>query len=143
VGETIWVLAIYWIDPQPGLFLLLFHYVYELLATDSLLEHNPDLEARFGLAVGKFHLEHHRIPYVNYGFTIDVWDRVFGTYSPSFGNSYVSDPTKAKAKIKKGGGKNSYVSEPAKEKEKIKGGIKTLSKSAKRKENASKALKQA
>ena len=88
-GETVWALLIYYFDPKPGGYLLLFHYVYELLATDSLLEHNPELEARYGLAVGKFHMEHHRVPLVNFGFTIDVWDRLFGTYRPTGGNSYI------------------------------------------------------
>lgn len=93
-GETVWALLIYWIDPKPGLALLIFHYVYELLATDSLLEHNPNLEANYGLAVGKFHLEHHRVPLCNYGFTIDIWDRVFGTYRATRGNSYVTKSDK-------------------------------------------------
>ena len=89
IGETIWALLIYWVDPEVGLPLLCFHYVYELLATDSLLEHNAELEAPLGLAVGKFHLEHHRVPTSNFGFTIDLWDRVFGTYRASTGKKYL------------------------------------------------------
>ena len=89
IGETIWALIIYWIDEDVGLPLLCFHYVNELLATDSLLEHNAELEAPPGLAVGKFHLEHHRVPTSNFGFTIDLWDRIFGTYRASAGKKYL------------------------------------------------------
>ena len=89
IGETIWALLIYLIDPEVGVPLLIFHYVYELLATDSLLEHNADLEAPIGLAVGKFHLEHHAFPTCNYGFTIDLWDRLLGTWRESKDKKYL------------------------------------------------------
>ena len=83
VGETIPALCIYYCDPECGILLLAFHYVYEILATDSLLEHNPDISLHSVIkycAVGQFHLEHHRLPSYNYGFTITLWDHVFKTY---------------------------------------------------------------
>jgi len=83
LGETIPALFIYQIDPLCGWPLLLFHYVYEILATDSLLEHNPDITQKnivATFAVGQFHLEHHRNPSVNFGFTITIWDHIFGSF---------------------------------------------------------------
>ena len=78
VGETLPALLIWWFDPQCGVPLLIFHYVYEILATDALLEHNPDIRAPIwvrNFAVGQFHLEHHRRPTTNFGFTITLWVR--------------------------------------------------------------------
>lgn len=83
VGETIPAICIYFCDPECGFWLLVFHYIYEILATDSLLEHNAEITSKSIIkyaAVGQFHLEHHRIPSYNYGFTITLWDHVFGTY---------------------------------------------------------------
>jgi sterol desaturase/sphingolipid hydroxylase (fatty acid hydroxylase superfamily) len=82
-GETLPALIIYLIDPNCGVYILLFHYVYELLATDSLLEHNKEIRNPLIInlfAVGQFHLEHHRISNKNFGFTITLWDHLFGTY---------------------------------------------------------------
>lgn len=83
VGETIPAICIYLCDPDCGIYLLAFHYIYEILATDSLLEHNAQITSKSIIkyaAVGQFHLEHHRLPTCNYGFTITLWDHVFGTY---------------------------------------------------------------
>ena len=95
LGETIPALCIYYYDPECGTLLLIFHYIYEILATDSLLEHNADISARWIInyaAVGQFHLEHHRIPSCNYGFTITLWDHIFGTYKyPSIANGKVDN----------------------------------------------------
>jgi sterol desaturase/sphingolipid hydroxylase (fatty acid hydroxylase superfamily) len=82
-GETIPALIIYYFDPECGIYILIFHYVYELLATDSLLEHNPEIKEKSVIkyfAVGQFHLEHHRRANKNFGFTITLWDHLFGTY---------------------------------------------------------------
>ena len=82
-GETMPALIIYFIDPECGFLILVFHYVYELLATDSLLEHNTDIKNSMIIktfAVGQFHLQHHRQTNKNYGFTITLWDHIFGTY---------------------------------------------------------------
>lgn len=83
LGETIPAIIVYLVDPPCGIPLLIFHYVYEILATDSLLEHNPDITKEdivSTFAVGQFHLEHHRNPLVNFGFTITLWDHIFGTF---------------------------------------------------------------
>ena len=83
-GETFPAVLIYLIDPDSGKYILIFHYIYELLATDSLLEHNPDIKSQNIIkyfAVGQFHLQHHRQTNKNYGFTITLWDHVFGTYT--------------------------------------------------------------
>lgn len=79
IGETIPLLVVWWFDPISGSPLLVFHYIYELLATDSLLEHNANLEIPI-MAVGKFHIEHHVHPNKNFGFTINIWDKIFGTF---------------------------------------------------------------
>jgi len=83
VGETLPALLIFYIDQEVGKYILIFHYFYELLATDSLLEHNPDINNKLiinTLAIGQFHLEHHRRQNKNFGFTITLWDHIFGTY---------------------------------------------------------------
>jgi sterol desaturase/sphingolipid hydroxylase (fatty acid hydroxylase superfamily) len=90
IGETIPALLIYALDPECGYYLLIFHYVYELLATDSLLEHNSRISNETiisNFAVGQFHLEHHRRPHKNFGFTISWWDHLFGTFSLPTGGS--------------------------------------------------------
>ena len=84
IGETIPALVIYFIDYECGLMILIFHYFYELIATDSLLEHNPNISYKpiiQCLAIGQFHLEHHRKRNKNFGFTITLWDHIFGTYA--------------------------------------------------------------
>eukprot|EP00455_Lapot_gusevi_P018105 TRINITY_DN1981_c0_g3_i2.p1 TRINITY_DN1981_c0_g3~~TRINITY_DN1981_c0_g3_i2.p1 ORF type:complete len:253 (+),score=27.46 TRINITY_DN1981_c0_g3_i2:106-864(+) len=84
LGETVPALLICYLDPRCGGPIFLFHYVYELFATDSLLEHNPSIENPHivtYLAVGQFHLEHHRSSLHNFGFTITLWDHLFGTYA--------------------------------------------------------------
>lgn len=84
VGETIPALVIYTLDHECGKVLLVFHYVYEILATDSLLEHNAEIRSKSivaAFAVGQFHLEHHRRSEKNFGFTITLWDHLFGTFS--------------------------------------------------------------
>jgi hypothetical protein len=43
VGETLPAVVIWWVDPVCGVPLLVFHYCYEILATDALLEHNPNI----------------------------------------------------------------------------------------------------
>ena len=84
LGETIPALLIYFIDPECGLLVLIFHYFYEIMATDSLLEHNAQISSKSVVsvfAVGQFHLEHHRRSEKNFGFTITLWDHIFGTFS--------------------------------------------------------------
>ncbi len=93
IGETIPALCIYYCDPECGKYILAFHYIYEILATDSLLEHNPDIASPSIIkycAVGQFHLQHHRVPSCNYGFTITIWDHVFNTYKYPSKNDFYS-----------------------------------------------------
>ena len=40
LGETLPAVLIYMVDPECGMPLLVFHYLYEIWATDALLEHN-------------------------------------------------------------------------------------------------------
>ena len=83
LGETIPAIGIYLLDKKCGFIILIFHYFYELIATDALLEHNPNIKTSSIInyfAVGQFHLEHHRKANKNFGFTITLWDHLFGTY---------------------------------------------------------------
>ncbi|WP_025028674.1 sterol desaturase family protein [Caldalkalibacillus mannanilyticus] len=69
------------IDPVPGIILLVYHYLYEIFLAASVLDHNPRVKGaitRF-LAVGQFHMKHHYYIKGNYGFYITLWDYVFGT----------------------------------------------------------------
>ena len=70
------ILFIIYYDSNCGYPIFIFHYIYELL------EHNTSLSGKITkyFAVGQFHLEHHRKANTNFGFTITLWDHLFGTY---------------------------------------------------------------
>ena len=76
------VLIAYYIDNETYP-LLFFYYFYEIIATASLVEHNPRIKNEniiYYLAIGKFHLQHHKTTRYNYSFKITLWDYVFDTY---------------------------------------------------------------
>ena len=73
------IISIIW--PQYGIPLLVFHYLYEVFLSESVLDHNPHVKGRITrwFAWGDFHLHHHIDMKSNYGLMITLWDRLFGT----------------------------------------------------------------
>ena len=84
IGETLPAFLIYYfISQYYGLIILIFHYFYEIIATDAILEHNPYISSKYitrFFAIGQFHLQHHRNTQKNFSFIFTFWDYVFGTY---------------------------------------------------------------
>lgn len=78
---TLPLLAIVWVWPQYALPLLVFHYLYEVFLSESVLDHNPRITNRATrwFAWGDFHLHHHVNLKKNYGLMLGLWDFVFGT----------------------------------------------------------------
>jgi hypothetical protein len=156
LGETLPAVLIYMVDPECGVPLLAFHYLYEIWATDALLEHNASITNTAVIstfAVGQvcrrchckrslpnciysrlprpfcncsssllnclylfstltpavsilqpqFHLEHHRNPRTNFGFTLACWDHIFGTFTlpstPKAATQALSNSTKCPASL--------------------------------------------
>jgi sterol desaturase/sphingolipid hydroxylase (fatty acid hydroxylase superfamily) len=68
-------------DPAYGGILLGFHYFYELFLARNVLDHNPDITGPITkvLAIGNYHLGHHREVHCNFSFFFTFWDHVFGT----------------------------------------------------------------
>lgn len=67
--------------PSQGLFLLVFHYLYEAFLSEGVLDHNPNIRGTITnyFAWGVYHLQHHNSPKYNFSLIVTVWDRVFGT----------------------------------------------------------------
>ena len=67
--------------PQPGIYLLVFHYLYEVFLSEGTLDHNPSIKGNLTkyFAWGQYHLTHHKTWKYNYGLIITFWDRVFET----------------------------------------------------------------
>jgi sterol desaturase/sphingolipid hydroxylase (fatty acid hydroxylase superfamily) len=74
-----------WLFGGSAWLLLPFHYFWEVFLSDTVLEHNPKIGNPFVrfLAVGQYHLHHHRTLNSNYGFFTPLWDIIFGTNAPS------------------------------------------------------------
>lgn len=81
VSMTLPALLIAFWMPEVGIPILLFHYFYELFASEHQLDHNPRISGRLThwFAWGDYHLHHHSHPLHNFGLMITLWDRVFGT----------------------------------------------------------------
>jgi len=81
LAMTLPALAIAVLFPRYGIPLLVFHYFYEIFASEHALDHNPQIKGRIVkyFAWGDFHLFHHMAPKNNFGLVITLWDRVFGT----------------------------------------------------------------
>ncbi len=62
-------------------YLLLFHYFYEALLSEYILDHNKHIKGRLTkvFAWGEFHLKHHQNVKCNYGLLVCVWDYIFKT----------------------------------------------------------------
>lgn len=82
--------------PSQGACLLVFHYLYEVFLSESVLDHNPYLKGpwtRF-FAWGSFHLVHHVQLQKNFCLMITLWDHVFGSAirpSSDFPDKYLRD----------------------------------------------------
>lgn len=70
-------------DPLHGLPMLIFLYLYEVFLGGDVLDHNPNIDGRLTriLALGQYHLRHHRNVRKNYSFYITLWDYVFRTHT--------------------------------------------------------------
>lgn len=81
VTMTIPAILIAILIPRYGIFLLAFHYIYELFFSEYALDHNPKIKGFIThiFAWGDFHLLHHMTPRKNYSLIITLWDRVFQT----------------------------------------------------------------
>ena len=78
---TLPLIALAFYDPQYGLTLLAFHYVYEVFLGSNVLDHNPKISGWITriFPIGTFHLQHHRNVKCNYSFYTTFWDNLFGT----------------------------------------------------------------
>lgn len=78
---TLPALIVYFINPNTGIYLLVFHYMYEVFLSEGFLDHNPNVTGSITryLSWGKYHLGHHRNWKKNYSLMITLWDYIFGT----------------------------------------------------------------
>jgi len=78
---TIPAFLIYLIDSRVGIFILIFHYLYEVFLSEGLLDHNPKITGRIThfFSWGKYHLTHHKKWGYNFSLMITIWDWVFRT----------------------------------------------------------------
>lgn len=91
VSMTVPAIVIAVVAPDVGIPLLVFHYFYELFASEHQLDHNPKITGPITrwFAWGDFHLHHHVHPHYNYCLMITLWDRVFGTaHDPAPGSAW-------------------------------------------------------
>jgi sterol desaturase/sphingolipid hydroxylase (fatty acid hydroxylase superfamily) len=72
---------VYFVYPPMGIYLLLFHYLYESFLSEGVLDHNPKIKGKITnfFSWGKYHLIHHKTWKYNYSLMITLWDRVFRT----------------------------------------------------------------
>lgn len=78
---TIPAVTVCLIYPATGVYILVFHYIYEVFFSEGVLDHNPRIKGtvtRF-FAWGDYHLWHHKNWKYNYGLMITLWDSIFGT----------------------------------------------------------------
>jgi sterol desaturase/sphingolipid hydroxylase (fatty acid hydroxylase superfamily) len=81
ISLTLPALLVYLIYPPVGIYILLFHYLYEVFFSEGLLDHNPNIKGGITkvFAWGQYHLIHHKFLKFNFGLMITLWDYVFGT----------------------------------------------------------------
>jgi len=67
--------------PPYGLYILIFHYLYEVFLSESQLDHNPKITGAITnyFSWGKYHLYHHKNIQFNYSLIITFWDLIFKT----------------------------------------------------------------
>jgi len=78
---TLPAIFVYLLYPTTGVYLLIFHYFYEVLFSEGVLDHNPKITGKITrfFAWGEYHLTHHRYWKYNFGLLITFWDFIFGT----------------------------------------------------------------
>lgn len=78
---TLPAFIVYFIYPPLGIYILIFHYLYEVLLSEGALDHNPAIKGRITsfFAWGEYHLTHHKTWVSNYGLVITFWDTIFKT----------------------------------------------------------------
>ena len=78
---TLPALVVYFIYPPTGVYILCFHYFYEVFFSEGLLDHNPKVKGGITkfFSWGQYHLTHHRTWKYNYSLIITLWDYVFST----------------------------------------------------------------
>jgi sterol desaturase/sphingolipid hydroxylase (fatty acid hydroxylase superfamily) len=95
---TLPAFVVYFLYPRLGIYIIAFHYVYEVFLSEGALDHNPNItgKATRYFAWGKYHLTHHSDSRYNYGLMITLWDWVFKTRKKS-NNSRHTVKTQLKA----------------------------------------------
>lgn len=78
---TIPAFIVYFIYPKIGIYILIFHYIYEVFFSEGLLDHNSNITGTSTklFAWGKYHLVHHKKWNYNFSLMITLWDWVFKT----------------------------------------------------------------
>jgi len=78
---TVPALFVFLIYPKVGIYILLFHYFYEVFLSEGILDHNPKIKGKITkfFAWGDYHLTHHKNWKKNYSLIITLWDYVFRT----------------------------------------------------------------
>ncbi len=81
VTITIPAIIVYFIYPPVGIYILIFHYLYEVFFSEGVLDHNPAIKGRITsiFAWGDYHLGHHKNWNCNYGLLLTCWDHLFNT----------------------------------------------------------------
>jgi sterol desaturase/sphingolipid hydroxylase (fatty acid hydroxylase superfamily) len=81
VTITIPAIIVYFIYPPVGIYILIFHYLYEVFFSEGVLDHNPAIKGRITaiFAWGDYHLSHHKNWNCNYGLLLTCWDHLFNT----------------------------------------------------------------
>ena len=78
---TIPLLIVCFIYPPLAVFLIGFHYIYEVFLSEGLLDHNPSVKGKVTqfFSWGNYHLTHHKTWRYNFSLMITLWDYVFKT----------------------------------------------------------------
>lgn len=78
---TMPLLFIYILLPNLTIYLVIFHYLYEVFLSEGMLDHNPNVNGKITTVFswGSYHLIHHKTWKYNYSLMITIWDRVFKT----------------------------------------------------------------
>jgi sterol desaturase/sphingolipid hydroxylase (fatty acid hydroxylase superfamily) len=81
ITMTLPAALLFFIFPPYGIYLLVFHYLYEVFLSESLLDHNPKIKGSVVnfFSWGKYHLSHNKDVRFNYSLIITFWDYVFKT----------------------------------------------------------------
>ncbi|MDB5117680.1 MAG: hypothetical protein JWQ79_3172 [Mucilaginibacter sp.] len=78
---TLPAIALFLWQPKYGIYILVFHYLYEVFLSESQLDHNERITGKVTryFSWGTYHLGHHRNIRSNFSLMITLWDSVFRT----------------------------------------------------------------